>query len=131
MKCDNEEMKVALHKYEHGHSVREIEKKLTSGPASKLELLRNLLVFLNNEAIKGDIPKKKDDIAHTIECRIQNWLTDDCGICNKRYCLEINKEPFLPCSKCSQITHKECIINMIQPTFKQTLMNYHTMQLIL
>ena len=58
---DNTEHKVALHKYEYGSSVKEIEKKLQQGPASKIEVLRSLLIFLNNNAIQEEIPKKKKE----------------------------------------------------------------------
>ena len=54
---DNTEFKVALHKYEYGCSIREIEKKLQQGPSSKIDVLRNLLTFLNSDVIHEEIPK--------------------------------------------------------------------------
>ena len=115
---DNTEHKVALHKYEYGSSVKEIEKKLQQGPASKIEVLRSLLTFLNNNVIQEEIPKKKCDIAHAIVCRIQNLLPENCGICNDRFCLKLAEKPFLPCSKCGQSSHKKCIIEMTKPTIE-------------
>ena len=113
---DNTEFKVALHKYEYGCSIREIEKKLQQGPSSKIDVLRNLLTFLNSDVIHEEIPKLKSDIAHAIVCRIQNLLPENCGICKNRFCLKLNDEPFLPCSKCGQSSHKKCIIETTKST---------------
>ena len=110
---EDEEIKTALKKYPLGSSIQEIERKLKSGPASKVNTLKKVLEFLNQDVIKDPIPTKKDDITHAIVCRIQNLLPDDCCICNKRYCLALKELPTLPCAKCGQSSHKQCIVHLL------------------
>ena len=114
IRCDDDELKPALKKYQYGHSTEEIKRKLKSGAASKVGALSTLLAFLNNTAITEAIPKKKDDIVHQIVCRIQNLLPDDCPFCNKRFKLGFDEKPLLQCEKCGQSSHQSCIIELIK-----------------
>jgi len=114
IRCDDDELKTALKKYLYGHNTLDIEKKLKSGASSKVGALSKLLTFLNNTAITDEVAEKKDDIAQPIVCRIQNLLPDDCPFYNKRFKLEFDEKPFLPCAKCGQSSHKSCIIELIR-----------------
>ena len=82
LKCDDDEVKEALKKYKYGRSIVDIAKKMKSGVASKIEPLKRLLLFLNNNDESISSPTKKDDIVHAIVCRIQNLLPEDCDTCN-------------------------------------------------
>ena len=93
---DDEDIKTALRKYQYGHSIKEIEKKLKQGPSSKVDVLKKVLAYLYEDTIIDAIPSTKDDVAHAIVCRIQNLLPDDCPICNKRFRLAIREKPFRP-----------------------------------
>ena len=110
---DDDDIKQVLKKYQYGSDISTIERKLKSGNASKIDTLRKVLEFLNNTAITEDVPRKRDDIAHAIVCRIQNLLPDDCNLCNNRFKLLFTEHPILPCARCGQSSHRQCLFDII------------------
>ena len=51
---------------------------------------------------------RKPDIIHSIICKIQNLLPDECQVCKKKYVFTLEELPFLACHKCGQEVHKPC-----------------------
>lgn len=78
IKCDDDDVKQVLKKYQYGYSIPDIEKRMKQGPASNLPHLIKALKFLNNTAIPDKIPTRKDVVTHRIVCGMQNLLPDDC-----------------------------------------------------
>ena len=112
---DNENLKIALRKFQFGQSLKEIKSKLLNGAASTKDDLDKLLKFLNHDAVLVPLHPKatRPDTAHAIVNRLHNLLPKNCHLCKSRYKLQINETPCLPCSKCGQGSHKECIVQFL------------------
>ena len=123
IKCDDDDVKQVLKKYQYGYSIPDIEKRMKQGPASNLPHLIKALKFLNNTAIPNKIPTRKDDVIHRIVCRMQNLLPDDCPFCKTRFKSQHDEKPILQCAKCGQNCHRSCIIGLLKSKLNCDLTN--------
>ena len=125
---DNENLKTALKKYQHGLTIKAFTNKLLKGAGSSKDDLDKLLEFLNQGVVTSPLHPKttRPYTAHAIARRIQNLLPHTCHMCNVRYKLEIQEIPCLPCSKCGQSSHKQCIVQFLAC---KTDVSYNSMEL--
>jgi len=110
LKCEDPEMREHIRLYEYGRGTEAIKRRLKQ---VRNEPLLNLLRFLNNGVANQQLPTLKKEIIHEIVCRIQNLLPDTCGMCDARYQLELEENPIMPCTRCFQSSHRECILEII------------------
>lgn len=113
LKCEDQEIRKNIQIYEYGKGMNTIIRRYNQVTN---ENLKKLLQFLYNDAISNEIPTLKKNIVHEIICRIQNLLPDTCGMCNDKFQLEFEEEPVMPCTKCYQGSHRECVIKLINST---------------
>ena len=57
---------------------------------------------------------KKPQCVHELICRIQSLLPEQCQFCSELYCVPKDQAPLLPCSKCGQEPHKECLLKALK-----------------
>ena len=55
----------------------------------------------------------KQGLVMNVICRIENLLPDKCNICEEMYCTKIDDQSLLPCEKCGQEPHEECLTAML------------------
>jgi hypothetical protein len=63
----------------------------------------DLVMALDYLGVSNQVIYIKESVAHNLICRIENLLPDKCGICEQIYCTN------LPCKKCGQEAHRECV----------------------
>ena len=110
LKCEDQEIRKHIQIYEYGKGLQTIINRYNQVTNDNL---KKLLRFLYNDAIHQEIPTLKKDMVHEIICRIQNLLPDTCGMCSNKFQLEFEETPIMPCTKCYQGSHKECVIKLI------------------
>ena len=59
----------------------------------------------------------KDHCDNKLICRIQNFMPDNCGICQERFCHKIDgPKPLLECVMCGQGCHTKCALDALAMT---------------
>ena len=104
----SEDIKSALRIYQFNKSIKQLEREFTRLQVSQL---RATLAYLNAD---GGVEYLKHELVNNLICRIQNLLPEKCNICNTIYCTKNGNKTILPCSKCGQEAHKECIFETLQ-----------------
>ena len=111
----SEDVKCALRIYQFKKSIKQMEREYTSLPVTQLKAT---LSYLN---VPDDVEYLKHELVINLICRIQNLLPEKCSICSETYCIQKDEKPFLPCSKCGQEAHKECIMEILDTPDKGNL----------
>lgn len=102
IKAPTDDIKFCLRSYESGKRSKQIEKDIYK---FKLKVLVETSQYLRIPHCEN---KNKTQLSHSILCRIQNLLPDDCGICHNRYSVKLEQTSSLECSICGQGVHEEC-----------------------
>ena len=55
----------------------------------------------------------KQGLILNVICRIENLLPDKCVHCEEIYCTKMSDKSLLPCEKCGQEPHMQCLINKL------------------
>ena len=106
----SEDVKTALRIYKFKKSVKQLEREYSGLNSKQLEATLSYLNVPNEEEyLKGELVTK-------LICRIQNLLPEKCSLCSEVYCVKKHDKPFLPCSKCGQEAHRECIQSVLGMT---------------
>ena len=101
------EVRDCLRCYNIAHSEAQLTRDISR---FKKKVLMDTLEYLKQPPKPGD--KKTTNISNII-CRIQNLLTDNCGICNSEYSVKLNDTPLLCCVFCGQGSHDPCIYDLL------------------
>ena len=99
----SEDVKTALRIYKFKKSVKQLEREYQGLTSAQLEATLSYLNVSNEEEYL------KHELVTKLICRIQNLLPEKCSLCSEVYCVKNHDKPFLPCSKCGQEAHRECI----------------------
>ena len=103
----SEDVRSALRIYKFKKSIKQLEREYTSLTVAQLK------ATLSHLNVPDDVEYLKHELVTNLICRIQNLLPEKCSICSETYCIQNDDKPFLPCSKCGQEAHKECIMTML------------------
>ena len=103
----SEDVKSALRIYQFKKSIKQLEREYSSLTVCQLK------ATLSHLNVLDDVEYLKHELVTNLICRIQNLLPEKCSLCSETYCIQKDDKPFLPCSKCGQEVHKECIMNML------------------
>ena len=106
----SEDVKTALRIYKFKKSVKQLEREYSGLNSKQLEATLSYLNVSNEEEYL------KHELVTKLICRIQNLLPEKCSLCSEVYCVKNHDKPFLPCSKCGQEAHRECIQSVLGMT---------------
>ena len=101
-------IKQALQIYQYGKTIRQLESDYNR---LKVNEIRSALEYLNADEPQAQF--LKPELINNLICRIQNLLPEKCGFCSNIYCSKNDDPILLPCSKCGQDVHRECILNKL------------------
>ena len=108
------DIKDCLKAHEYGKSFKQLTAVFTH-QFSK-ECIVDTLSYLN---VPGRAEYVKSANVESLICRIQNLLPDECGICNKVYCVKNADPSLLSCEICGQDAHNDCLISAVNNSLPQ------------
>ena len=74
-------------------------------------VVSNALEYLGVFLIWSDYMKA--DCVHRLICRLKNLYPKQCEHCRDLYRVDKDDAPLLPCKRCGQDVHKECIMHIL------------------
>ena len=103
-----------LRKYDPAVSFKDQKSALGAGKDGTVENLIETLKYLKAPNLRPNLNDyKKEGILIHLICRIQNLLPDTCSFCKEEYCTQIDDPSYLPCDKCGQEPHVECLMTKL------------------
>ena len=105
----SEDVKNCIRCYEYGSDLKQIKQNIMK---CKKAILESTYDFLKRQ--NDTMPSTKPVIAHSIVCRIQNFLPETCSICSGTCRSERNDTHLLECAVCGQEIHHPCLLQMLQ-----------------
>ena len=114
--CANVSIKArnVLRKYDPAVSFKDQKLALGAGKDGTVENLIETLKYLKAPNLRPNLNDyKKEGILIHLICRIQNLLPDYCLFCKEEYCTQIDDPSYLPCDKCRQEPHVECLMTKL------------------
>ena len=101
------EIRNCLRDYSNDHSFSELVKRFNR---QKIGPLTETLAYLKPLCLRTNLSDyTKEGIVKNLISRIENLLPDTCLICNNEYTIKLDDPPILPCEKCGQESHLDCL----------------------
>ena len=117
-----------LRKYDPTASFKDQKSALGAGKDGTVENLIETLKYLKAPNLRPNLNDyKKEGILIHLICRIQNLLPETCSFCKEEYCTQIDDPSYLPCDKCGQEPHVDCLMTKFG---QETLTQEQVQQLI-
>ena len=105
------DVKNCLRKYDAKFNTKQLQQAFNSMRVGELIAT---LVYLKAPNLRTNLTDyKKEGLVMNIICRIENLLPDKCVCCDELYCTSMNDPSLLPCEKCGQEPHLECLIQKL------------------
>ena len=96
-----------LRLYSFEHRYTDLIKRLGK---QRIGPLTETLAYLKPSYLRPSLSDyTKEGIIKNLISRIESLFPDTCLICNKEYRIQLDDPPILPCEKCGQESHLECL----------------------
>ena len=108
------EIRNVLREYKHDLSFLDMKKRFEK---QRIDPLRDTLAYLKPPYLRPNLADyTKEGIIKNLICRVENFLPDTCLTCNQQYTVKLDDPTLLPCEKCGQEAHIDCLREMLGNT---------------
>ena len=115
-KAPSTQVKECLQSYQYGKSLKQLKSALMTNTNKVLTDTFTHIVPPNTF-----IPKTKESLSHSIICKVQNYLSDQCEYCKCSYRFKFGDVPLLECKVCGQEVHRSCFLQAINEPSDSTI----------
>ena len=119
------EIRDCLRLYSFEHRYTDLIKRLGK---QRIGPLTEILAYLKPSYLRLSLSDyTKEGIIKNLISRIESLFPDTCLICNKEYRIQLDDPPILPCEKCGQESHLECLKAIIGNPVELTMDSVKTL----